>query len=148
MTRFVRTGVLLSASALLLTGLSVGTAEAKTGKELKICYKNDTPSPGIGMVAVADGPSYRRTQLADGECKAWSVRPGGYQLRVGDAEDWSEALYDACNSIGQDTDFKARLKRQGSSERLVGVYALLLGVDTNIRKNRSTSYAIHVRCVP
>ncbi len=135
------------AAAVASTGLVAGSAEAFTQRELKVCWANTSATPGIDLLAVADGPSYRETSLDAGECVEWDVRPGRYDITVDDAAAFRDAVFAACPGPGEPS-LTIRVKRQGQGYRAYNLGALVNGkITTTVRKDRSTSIAAHLRCV-
>jgi hypothetical protein len=150
MRKSVVTAVAIGASAALVGGMTLSTAEARTKKELNICWASDDPAPTVALPAVADGPSYRATDLTAGNCKAWDVRPGNYKFTVRNANAWLTEISTACNGLaGRETEeLTIRVKRAGQEYRDYSFNTFLHGdIVTNVKKDRRTTIAAHLRCV-
>jgi hypothetical protein len=146
MRRVTRGAAVLVAGAATFSLVSVGSADAFTKKELKICWSNTSDAPGIDLLAVADGPSYRHNRLDSGECQSWDVQAGRYTLTVNNVNDFLNQISGACNTGSPAV--KIRVKRQGHARQVWDLGAFINGeVQTNVRNNRSTSVAAHLRCV-
>ena len=146
MRRVTRGAAVVLAGATTFSLMAVGSADAFTKKELKICWANTSDAPGIDLLAVADGPSYRHNRLDSGECRSWDVKAGRYTLTVNNVNEFLQQISGACNSGSPAV--KIRIKRQGHARESWGLGAFLNGeIQTNVRENRSTSVAAHLRCV-
>ena len=142
--------VALGATTALIGGFTYGSAEAYTQKELKICWADTSTGERISLPVVADGPSYRRATIPNGQCVAWDVKPGRYKITVNNLSDFADAVDDACEPGPEPNDpaLKIRVKRQNHPYQVYSLSALLNGgVETNVRNNRATTVSAHLRCV-
>src|SRR5689334_8884836 len=100
MRKLVGSAAVVVASATVFSMVSVGAADAFTKRELKSCWANTPGNPGLDLEPIADGPSFRSASLDAGECVAWDVRPGRYDITVDDASEFRDAVLAACPGPG------------------------------------------------
>lgn len=151
MNRYVRPGAALAASVLALTAFNTGAAEAKTKKELKACWASTVPGlQNLTVKFVADGPTYKSKTLHNGQCFEWDVKPGQYKISIANLSDF----WDKVNADGDCPDLsserlKARIKRSGdSAQDDTFEWGASTSTSTTVAKNRRTTVALHLRCVP
>lgn len=148
MGKFAKSAAAVVVSSGLVAGFTAMPAEAFTKKELKICWFNNTGDP-VDARFVADGPSYRRVGLPSGLCKNWDVRPGQYKITLEDPEDFLADISAATCDPGFDETFLIRVKRAGQQYRNYPFHTFVHGdIVTNVKKNRATTVAIQLKCVP
>lgn len=145
MRKLVASGAVVAASAMVFSMVSIGSADARTKKELNICWASADSS--VALPVVADGPSYRTTRLAPGACKAWDVRPGAYKITVRDANAFLGEVASACDP-GDSPSLTIRVKRAGQEYRDYSIATFVNGnIVTNVKKDRRTTIAAHLRCL-
>ena len=149
MRKSMITAVAIGASTALVGGMALSTAEARTKKELNICWASDDPAPKVFLPAVADGPSYRASDLSAGNCKAWDVRPGYLQVhRQGRQRLVPTPSVNACDTLrpGQRSqELTIRVKRAGQEYRDYTVATLF---ERQHRDERQEGPAHHDRRSP
>ena len=74
MRRSIISVVAVAGSLTLAAGGLAASSEAKTAKELNICWNNQSQNGALDLEVVADGPSYKTASLDNGDCMAWDVR--------------------------------------------------------------------------
>lgn len=121
------------------------TADARTQKELNVCWVNGAPGEWLDLEVVVDGPSFRTASLDHGDCIAWDVAPGQYKLTVEDVEEFRAAMRAAC-AKPRIPSLKISVKRQQEVYRTGGRELRNGGLVTNVRKDRRTTVLIELRC--
>jgi hypothetical protein len=84
--------VTVAVAAVLAGGIAAVPAQANTAKELKVCWASP-PGTNYGIKVVLDGPSSRSKWLANGDCKAWNVKPGEYKVIWANADEIVRRVY-------------------------------------------------------
>lgn len=107
MRKSLYTAAVLAASTALLAGVTAVPAEARTGKEIKLCWLAPSNDPSNILKVVLDGPTSRSKPLANGECKSWKVKPGQYKVSVPGFEALFDKFYPS-NNDGSEDFFAAR----------------------------------------
>ncbi len=131
-------------AALLIVAVPT-VAEARTQKELNVCWVNQAPGEWLDLEIVADGPSFKTASLDHGDCMAWDVRPGQYKLTVEDVEEFRAAMQAACGR-GRTPALKITIKRQQDLYK-AGLRDIRNGgLITHVRKDRRTTVAAVLTC--
>ena len=141
--------VLIASIGLLGAGVAVpAPAEARTAKELNVCWVNKAPGGVLDLEIVVDGPSYKTFSLDNGACVAWDVLPGQYKITVEDVDQLRDAMNASCPDKKQDAQLKFTIKRQQELYR-TNFRELRNngGFTTNVRKDRRTSVTAILTCV-
>ena len=133
-----------TAAAFLVVGTPTA-AEARTERELNVCWVNDAPGEWLDLEIVADGPSFKTASLDDGDCLAWNVRPGQYKLTVEDVEEFRDAMSAACGK-GQTPELKITVKRQQDLYKARFRDIRNGGLITHVRKDRRTTVTAVLHC--
>ncbi len=120
-------------------------AQARTAKELNVCWVNRAPGSWLDLEIVADGPSFRTASLDAGDCIAWDVQPGQYKLTVEDVEEFRAAMAAACGrartpSLALNVKRQQDLYKAGLREIRHG------GLITHVRKDRRTTVTAILSC--
>lgn len=135
-------------ASVALLGPGITPAEARTAKELNICWVNEAPGGVLDLEVVADGPSYRTASLDDGDCLAWDVRPGQYKITVEDVGELRDAMNASCPKKKEQPELTFTIKRQQdlykSNFRELRTNG---GLTTNVRKDRRTTVTAILTCV-
>ena len=135
-------------ASVALLGLGVPTAaEARTAKELNICWVNKAPGGVLDLEVVVDGPSYKTASLDTGDCIAWDVRPGEYKITVEDVDELRDAVDATTCPKKTDPQLKFTIKRQ--QELYKTNFRELRtngGFTTNVRKDRRTTITGILTC--
>jgi hypothetical protein len=148
MRRSIVSAVAVAGSLTLGAGVLATSSEAKTAKELNICWVNQTPNPILDLEVVADGPSYKTTTLDNGDCMAWDVRAGQYQFTVEDVQEFLTGIDVACPGDLSHSFFKVTIKRMKESYKAFNPTAFANGsITTNVRKDRRTSVTAYLACI-
>ena len=123
-------------------------AEARTAKELNICWVNQAPGEVLDLEVVVDGPSYKTASLDNGDCIAWDVRPGQYKITVEDVDELRDAMKASCPDEGEAA--LAQVHDQAATgalqDELPGA-PQQRGLVTNVRKDRRTTVTAILNCV-
>jgi hypothetical protein len=137
----------ITASIALLLGVAPA-ADARTAKELNICWVNKAPDGVLDLEIVVDGPSYKTWSLDNGDCAAWDVRPGQYKITVEDVDQFRAAMKASCPDKKKVPSLKFTIKRQQELYR-TNFRELRNngGFTTNVRKDRRTSVTAILTCV-
>jgi hypothetical protein len=69
----------VAASLTLLAGLTATSADARTTRELKVCWQAPTGNT-LPLTIEVSGRQHGERALANGTCKAWDVPSGSYTL--------------------------------------------------------------------
>jgi len=105
MRKAARSALILGVSAALIAPVTMETAEARSKKELNLCWTSRPLISGLNLNITADGPSFRQRNFKSGECKAYDVRPGQYKMVVKNLDDVAQALGDSgANQITDGTE--------------------------------------------
>ena len=80
MRKSLYSAAVLAASTALVAGVTAVPAEARTFREMKVCWTAPDGSSGYPIKVVLDGPTSRQQNLASGVCKTWNVKPGAYKV--------------------------------------------------------------------
>lgn len=79
MRKSMRTAMVLGTSVALVGGFAFGSAEARTAKDMRVCWTSPTGT-NYPIKVVLDGPTSRSKTLVSGECKSWNVKGGEYKV--------------------------------------------------------------------
>lgn len=120
-------------------------ADARTRKELNVCWVNGAPGEWLDLEVVVDGPSFKTASLDHGDCVAWDVQPGQYKLTVEDVEEFRAAMRAAC-AKPRTPSLRISVKRQQEEYRTGGRELRNGGLVTHVRKDRRTTVLIELRC--
>jgi hypothetical protein len=136
----------IAVAASLLSIVAAPSAQARTPKELNVCWVNKAPGGVQDLEIVADGPSYRTASLDNGDCLAWDVRPGQYKITVEDIGEYIRAARASCGK--KRPSLTITVKRQQESYRVSGPVVFRNGgLTTEVRKDRRTSVTAMLTCV-
>jgi hypothetical protein len=148
MRRSIVSAVAVAGSLTLGAGALAVSSEAKTAKELNICWNNQSANGAIDLEVVADGPSYKTASLDHGDCMAWDVRAGQYQFTVEDVQEFLDAINADAACPGPLTpDFRVTIKRMKDTYKAFNPVAFANGsITTNVKKDRRTSVTAYLGC--
>lgn len=149
MRRSIVSAAAVAGSLVLGAGVLATSSEAKTAKELNICWNNQTQNGAIDLEVVADGPSYKTATLDSGDCMAWDVRAGQYQFTVEDVQEFLDAINadSTCPGVNSAPYFRVTIKRMKESYKAFNPVAFANGsITTNVKKDRRTSVTAFLKC--
>jgi hypothetical protein len=130
--RITKAAAAVAAAAMLgSVVLPAASANAADRGTLKICNWSDD----FWVDVYADGPSYRDTNLLDGECEDWRVRKGTYELGFD--------LNSIGNVIGDSVQVVVRIKRNGHTSYRTVFTKGFFSFETNVAKNRKTQVVVN-----
>jgi hypothetical protein len=136
----------IAVAASLLSVVAAPSAQARTPKELNVCWVNKAPGGVQDLEIVADGPSYRTASLDNGDCLAWDVRPGQYKITVEDIGEYIRAARASCGKMRP--ALTSTVTRPPGSYRVSGPVGFRHGgLTTEVRKDRRTSVTAMLTCV-
>ena len=134
----------MTCAALLTFGWPTA-AQARTQKELNLCWVNKAVRDGLDLEVVADGPSFKTASLDDGDCIAWDVQPGQYKITVEDVDEFRSAMQAACGR-GRTPSLGLTVKRQQDRYKSGLREIRNGGLITNVRKDRRTTVTVALSC--